>query len=36
MLRIYNKSMEKAMLEFWNDWWWAICLFVLLVGTGGK
>ena len=23
------------MLEFWNDFWWAICLFVLMLGAGG-
>ena len=23
------------MLEFWNDWWWAICLFILVIGGGG-
>jgi hypothetical protein len=23
------------MLGFWSDWWWAICLFVLIAGTGG-
>lgn len=24
-----------ALSQFWADWWWAICLFVLIIAGGG-